>query len=78
MFELWILKRLSCIFVLFEAAMLADPCRYQSGVVYTNIGNATFPVFCDGATDGGGWIVMLNREDASSNFASATWNDFAH
>ncbi|NXH12116.1 FGL2 protein, partial [Bucco capensis] len=37
--------------------------------------NASFEVYCDMQTQGGGWTVLQRRQDGSTNF-NRTWNDY--
>ena len=65
----------TCLLLVLEAA---DPCFQQTGVVFADVEGTSFPVLCDSATDGGGWVVILERKDGSVDFGAPSWNDYAH
>ena len=49
----------------------------QSGVytIQPNNSNNSFKVYCDMETDGGGWTVLLKRQDGSVDFYR-NWTDY--
>ncbi|KAK2143080.1 hypothetical protein LSH36_879g00006 [Paralvinella palmiformis] len=52
-----------------------------SGIYRVNIMNRTAPpynnVYCDMETDGGGWTVLLRRQDGTIDF-NKDWEDYKH
>ena len=50
----------------------------KTGEIEVTISGTTFPVLCDMDSDGGGWVVILQRKDGSVDFETPLWDDYAH